>query len=392
MSASRRSSQRLAAALSLAAPAAAAALGALALAPAPAFAQSATVQAQSLFDQGRALLEKGQIAEACAAFEASQKLEPVVTTLLNLAACREQNDQLATAWGHFVEANRMATAAGNGKLAAVATRHAARIKPTLSQLRIAMAEPRAPGLELRRGREKVPAATWGFALPVDGGTYTFTARAPGYRSWTATLTVKPSSENRTLQVPALTKLRDGEADVPLVAKPEAPARPIRPGPPSSGDAPPKKPPLAARPDAPAEPARPGAPAEPATAATEPEPLKLGAAAPAAPPRRSRLLPLSFGAGAVVLGGVAVGLHLYGNTAYDKAEAATLQSVRDDWYDTANTRRAFALGAAALAAGSAGAAIYFYVRGGPRSAPEASATAVTVTATPALTGVLVRGGW
>lgn len=387
MSALQRSTQRLAAALSLAS---LASLGALTLAPAPAFAQSATVQAQSLFDQGRALLEKGQIAEACAAFEASQKLEPVVTTLLNLAACREQNDQLATAWGHFIEANRMATAAGNSKLAAVATRHAARLKPSLSQLKIAIAEPRAPGLELRRGKEKVPAATWGFALPVDGGTYTFTARAPGYRSWVATITVKPSSENRTLQVPALTRLREGEADVPLVAKPDSPDRSARPAPPASGDAPSKKPPLVARP-VPSAPSVPSAPAAPPVA-PEPEPPKRGAASPAAAPRRALLLPLSFGAGAVVLGGVAVGLHLYGNIAYDKAEAATLQSVRDGWYDTANTRRAFALGAAALAAGSAGAAVYFYVRGGPRSAPEASATAVTVTATPGLTGVVVRGGW
>src|SRR5262249_8883682 len=75
-----------------------------------AFAQSVSVQAQSLFDEGRKLLKAGKLAEACAAFESSQKLDPAVTTLLNLADCREQNHQFATAWGAFVDAKRMAQA------------------------------------------------------------------------------------------------------------------------------------------------------------------------------------------------------------------------------------------------------------------------------------------
>src|SRR5262245_58083088 len=95
----------------------------LAAAPVRGVAQPATVQAQSLFDEGRKLMKAGKIAQACAAFEASEKLDPVVTTLLNLADCREQNHQLATAWGAFVEAQRMARAAGNDKLLKVATSH-----------------------------------------------------------------------------------------------------------------------------------------------------------------------------------------------------------------------------------------------------------------------------
>jgi len=80
-------------------------LAALALS-APAHAQSSGAQAETLFRQGKDLLAKGQIAEACAAFDASQKLDPNIATLLNQAACREKNGQLATAWGLFLDAER----------------------------------------------------------------------------------------------------------------------------------------------------------------------------------------------------------------------------------------------------------------------------------------------
>jgi hypothetical protein len=63
----------------------------------PARGQPAGVQAEVLFRDGRSLMTAGKVAEACAAFEQSQKLEPAVPTLINLAACREKLGQLATA-------------------------------------------------------------------------------------------------------------------------------------------------------------------------------------------------------------------------------------------------------------------------------------------------------
>src|SRR5512143_2686426 len=102
------------------------------------FAQSASVQAQSLFEEGRKLLAAGNLAEACAAFDSSQKLDPAITTLLNLADCRERNQQLATAWGTFADANRMARASSNAKLASVANNHAHKLEPRLSKLTISV--------------------------------------------------------------------------------------------------------------------------------------------------------------------------------------------------------------------------------------------------------------
>src|SRR5262245_62114718 len=102
-------------------------------------AQSAGSQAQGLFDGGRALMAAGKVAEACALFEQSQKLEPATTTLLNLASCREKNGELATAWGLFLDAERAtrsATDAPTRRLHGVAKDRAAKLEPRVSRLTI----------------------------------------------------------------------------------------------------------------------------------------------------------------------------------------------------------------------------------------------------------------
>src|SRR4051794_10726019 len=60
--------------------------------------------AEGLFRQAQKLLGEGKIHEACDAFAASQKAEPAVGTLLNLAACHEKEGRTATAWAEFDDA------------------------------------------------------------------------------------------------------------------------------------------------------------------------------------------------------------------------------------------------------------------------------------------------
>jgi len=170
-----------------------AALAAVTAASSGARAQSSTAQAETLFREGKDLIAKGKIAEACAAFDASQKLDPTIATLLNQASCREKNGQLATAWGLFLDAERQSRAATDTttrQFHQVATDHAAKLEPRLSTLTITIAaESRVGGLEILRGAEPVDAGAWNKALPVDGGTYTITARAPGNAEWSSTVTV-----------------------------------------------------------------------------------------------------------------------------------------------------------------------------------------------------------
>lgn len=170
-------------------------------------AQPSGAQAEILFRQGKELMATGHIAEACSAFDASQRLDPTTPTLLNQANCREQNHQLATAWGMFLEAERR-TRGGADKASkqmnATARDRIARIEPRLSTLRVTVpAASRLDGLELARDGELLDPATWNRALPIDGGTYRLTARAPGRVAWSSTITVAAERDAQTIEIPAL---------------------------------------------------------------------------------------------------------------------------------------------------------------------------------------------
>src|SRR5512145_2755140 len=61
------------------------------------------VTARSLFDEARALVAAGKVADACPKFEESQRLDPGPGTLFNLADCYERSGRTATAWLTFLD-------------------------------------------------------------------------------------------------------------------------------------------------------------------------------------------------------------------------------------------------------------------------------------------------
>ena len=67
-------------------------------------ARAQSAEAEMLFREGKRLIKDGKIAEGCDKLEASDRIESSVGTLLNLADCREKNQQLATAWATFRKA------------------------------------------------------------------------------------------------------------------------------------------------------------------------------------------------------------------------------------------------------------------------------------------------
>ena len=156
-------------------------------------AQPVGAEAEVLFREGRDLIAAGKLAEACSAFDESEKLEPAVTTLLNLAACREKLGQLATAWGLFLDAARQTRSASNAtnqQLHDVAQARAQKLEPRVSKLTINVPlQSQFDGLEIALGAERVDAGLWNRALPIDGGTYAITARAPGANQWSTQVTV-----------------------------------------------------------------------------------------------------------------------------------------------------------------------------------------------------------
>lgn len=185
-------------------PRVASAILALAIAGTSASAQPATENAETLFEDGRRLMIDGDVAQACARFEASQQLDPKIVTLLNLGECRERNHQLATAWRTFEDARLQANAAGDDERAHIAATHAGRLEPRLSHLTITVTPGRqTAGLAISWTTGPVDAASWNRAIPIDGGRYTITARAPGRAPWSREVQVENANDAVTIDIPLL---------------------------------------------------------------------------------------------------------------------------------------------------------------------------------------------
>jgi hypothetical protein len=161
--------------------------------------------AETLFREGRKLLKSGDVAGACAKFEASKKIEPSVGTLLNLGECREKLGQTAGAWASFRAAEAMARRQRkDDKRADEAKRRAAKLEPKLAYLEIEVdAGTRVDGLAITRGGETVDRGAWNTEVPVDPGSYEIVATAPGYRAWTVDVVIEPDDRHRVVVVPPL---------------------------------------------------------------------------------------------------------------------------------------------------------------------------------------------
>lgn len=180
----------------------------------PAYADPAA--AEVLFREGRALLDRGQVDAACEKFSASNALEASAGTLLNLATCREKQGKTATAWAHFVSAERLAQTQNRPEQAAEAKRRATEIEPRLSTLTLSV-RTTVPGLEVRRAGQVVHSASFGIPVPIDPGVTTIEVSAPGYESAQLEITIGAAADRRTLEIPALRKTAQPDASGSRVA-------------------------------------------------------------------------------------------------------------------------------------------------------------------------------
>ncbi len=181
--------------------------------------------AEAMFREGRALLEAGQTAAACEKLEGSYRLDRRVGTLLNLAACREIEGRLATAWANFLDAARIAKARGGTpaarELEETARQRAAQLEPRLYRITLEIAEP-ADDLAITLDGRELPAAARQTALPIDPGSHVVAATRPGRVSYETKLDVPSEAGSRVVTIP------------PLAARPgePSPAGPLPGGAPS----------------------------------------------------------------------------------------------------------------------------------------------------------------
>ncbi len=167
-------------------------------ASASAHAQSA--EAEAMFNEGVKQMAAGKLAEACAAFDASNNLDPRAGTLISLGECREQNHQIASAWSAYKDALARVK---DPRKREIASAKVAELEPRLSHLTIVVAAHKVDGLVITRNGKPVDAAIWDRSLPVDGGDYAIVATAPGYDDWKTTVTVAPEKADAKAELPAL---------------------------------------------------------------------------------------------------------------------------------------------------------------------------------------------
>ncbi len=176
------------------------AISLFAIAPiAPAHAQSA--EARQRFVDAEALFSSGKVAEACALFEESNRIEPSAGTLINIGICKEKLGQLGSALAAYEDALARAKSPDKKKAAADGV---AALEPRVSRLTISVAPgARAEGLAITRDGEPVAPVDWGRPIPVDGGRHEIAASAPGYRPWSTTIRVAPERDKAAVSVPGL---------------------------------------------------------------------------------------------------------------------------------------------------------------------------------------------
>lgn len=266
-------------------------------------AQPASAEADTLFDQARTLMDEGKFAEACNAFDASQKLSPAVSTLFNQANCREKNQQYATAYGLWREAERQTRAPTDEqteKMNRVAVERWKALEPRLSKLSITVPDPsRVDGLEIVRGTIVLEVGMWNRALPVDGGEYVITAKAPDRKPWSTTIVVGNERDTKSVEIPA------------LELAPKAP-----------------------------------------------EPVDT---APIVAARSRSKLPYIIAGGAVALLGGALVFELSSRSDYDASKREPDDAKQDDLYQSAKTSHYVAQGFAIAGIATLGVATYFYLR-------------------------------
>lgn len=198
--------------------------------PAPVHAQPTAADkalAEALFQDGKRLMDEGRLQEACAKLAESQRVDPTVGTLLNLAVCHEKEGKTASAWAEFKEASSLAASLGQQERAEFATRRAAELEARLTRLVLEVTEA-APGMVITlNGKELSAAAAAGSGIPVDPGEATIEAKAPGKQPWSMRVTLEPGPSTKQVTIPALVSVPAPAEPRPASPPPSRPP-PVRP--------------------------------------------------------------------------------------------------------------------------------------------------------------------
>lgn len=171
----------------------------------PSAAEGPPSQADTLFTEGRDLLEKGRYAEACAKLKESEQLAPAIGTLLNLGYCWEQLGRLKSAMDAYGEAEVMAGSAADPKRAAFAKERFVAVEKRAPKLVIRITPQGTQDLEVQRNGAAVAKSELDRPIAIDPDDHVVTATAPGFDAWRSAFLVRGEGSVITVIVPPLVR-------------------------------------------------------------------------------------------------------------------------------------------------------------------------------------------
>ncbi|HEX4448118.1 MAG TPA: hypothetical protein VH044_15320 [Polyangiaceae bacterium] len=191
-------------------------------------------RADASFKEGKRLLQRGNMAEACAHFAESKRLAPAIGVTLYLADCYQRLGKTASAWTEFHSAETLARAKGDNR-ADLARSRARALEAALETVTIRVDTTKDhASLEIDLDGRAVPRESWGTAVPVDPGEHVILARAGQ--------TKREFDVHVDAESPAATVRIEGVDDAP----------PAPPAPQADADSAPAQPSAASEPAAPSD--------------------------------------------------------------------------------------------------------------------------------------------
>jgi hypothetical protein len=153
--------------------------------------------AEALFRQGREAADAGDHAKACEKFKESNRLDPALGTVFNIADCEEKLGRLATAWQLFQEVAQRLPASDERQ--GIAKERARALEPRLPRLAVRLA-PTAPAkTQVQRDGVELGSASLDTPLPVDPGPHNVTATAPDHEPRVFDVVLR-EAESQTVEV------------------------------------------------------------------------------------------------------------------------------------------------------------------------------------------------
>lgn len=135
--------------------------------------------AEALFRQGRALADRGEFKDACAKFEASERMQPSTGTEFNLGFCNEKLGKLASAWRNYRTALPKLTDPSDPRRA-FAEEHVALLEAAMPYVVIRLKGTLPRGATIRKGESLLDEGALATPLPCDPGPVRVSLERPGF--------------------------------------------------------------------------------------------------------------------------------------------------------------------------------------------------------------------